>query len=88
MKKSTLLVIVLIGLCAVIGFMTSCSCSNNAVYESRMQFHGDTSLVQRSMVHDTTWAKFEKCIEAEPTDLVCDSCWQAVIEADYYKSIK
>ena len=89
MKKSTLLVLVLIGLCFAVGFATSCSCKNNITYESRMQFYADTSLVTRAMVHDTTWAKFEHAIDSiGPTDWVCDSCWQAIIEADYYKSIK
>jgi len=78
MKANTfgsVMTILVIMLCVIVSVLMSGCASGSAVYDEQSY----DKLIDEAKA-DGRWAQFEACINAEPSDAVCDSCWREIIE--------
>jgi hypothetical protein len=64
MKRTTLLAIVIICTCILIGALTSCKSKSGMVSRAKA---------------DGRWEQFQNCIDSFPSDAVCEACWDSII---------
>lgn len=77
MKKSTIIAILVIMACIVMGFVFP-SCKTR-IEQTPYWYSGDGPIKARKEINDSIWKAFLECSKDEG-DAGCDSCYQAIIE--------